>query len=94
MTREILSDMLGSREELDAQGSNFSASDNAELELLLTSTSGGPAVVAKVREVLLGDVFLTVEADKATWCLSYADVMGIRVKPQDREARARTGFHA
>ena len=94
MTRELLSSMLGSRNEVDGKDATFTAQEDTGLELLLSSQSGGPAAVRKISAITLGDTFLTVEADEQTWCLAYDDVMGIRLKPRSTDARARTGFRA
>jgi len=86
--------MLGSRDELSCDGACYSAGEEAGLELLLASASGGPSAVRKVSMLSLGDDFLTLDADEQTWCLAYEDVMGIRLKPRRTASRSRTGFRA
>lgn len=95
MTRELLDAMLDSRDELDGTAGAYEADEDAGLELLLSSQSGGPATVRRVSSVALGDDFLTLEADEQSWCLAYEDVMGIRLKPRGKkDSRSRTGFHS
>ncbi len=92
MTRELLGEMLDAREEVDGGSGAYTVDEEAGLELLLSSKSGGPAPVRKVAELKLEANYLTVEADEQSWCLAYDDVMGIRLKPRRKDSRTRTGF--
>lgn len=94
MTRELLSAMLSSRNELQGKDGEFNAADDAGLELLLGSQSGGPAAVQKVVGLSLSETFVTVQSSEQTWLLAYEDIMGIRLKPRSSDARTRTGFRS
>lgn len=95
MTRELLEEMLGSRDELTAQGDAYAAPEEAGLDLLLSSQSGGPAAVRKVSQVQLGAGFVTVETEEGIWCVAYEDIAGIRLKPRGKDApKSRTGYLA
>lgn len=79
MNPTLLAEMLASRPEIKVEGDTCTPVDDAQLALLLTST-GGPLPLAKVKQIRLGEAFVTVETPDGAYLLPYAALVGVRVE--------------
>lgn len=79
MNPALLADMLASRPEIKIEGDTCLPIDDAQLTLLLASNAG-PVPLSKIKQVRLGEAFLTVDTPDGAYLLPYAAVVGARVE--------------
>ncbi len=91
MTKELLEAMLQARSELRFEDANFVTDEEYQMALLIDST-GGPMPLARIEKVSLGNDFLTVQNNEATWCLPYDKICGLKMMPKKPQSAARAGF--
>jgi len=92
MTRELLVKILTSQGRLENKGTRFAVAEGTTLEMLLTTGAGTPVPIPKVEAADLADDFLILVAGEDTYCLPYANVLGLKLTDRGGKSTPRAGF--
>ena len=91
MSRELLTKMLATQERLTKTDNGFSVTENVTLDLLLKG-SGGASPLPKVESIVFHDDFVEARVAEASYCLPYANLVGVKITTRGERTAPRAGF--
>ena len=94
MNSDLLTSMLKACSYVSGKRGDFSVSAEVSFALLIESSTGGAAPIAKVETLSLKSDFIHVVTAEANYLLPYENVVGLKWTERGDARSARTGFHA
>ena len=94
MERSRLEAMLAAFDGIECEGDTYAMTEAISLTVLTQAGQGSAPPVDKVKNISLGDQFVTLTAGETQYALSYENIMGLKVNSRAEKTVARTGFQA